>query len=86
MSDAASEVLDAAMRLPELERARLATILADSVGDGVAQEQLDAAALAEAKRRLARLDSGETEAVSYEAIKRKLHESVERARRRASAG
>ena len=68
------------MKLPEVERARLATILADSIGDA-SQEKIDAAALAEAKRRLERLDAGQTQAVSYDEIKRKLHGTIDRARR-----
>ncbi|KIG14958.1 hypothetical protein DB30_06147 [Enhygromyxa salina] len=86
MTDEASRVLDAAMTLPEVERARLATILADSIGDGSPQEEIDAATLAEAKRRLDDLDAGRTQSVPYEEIKRKLHGTIERARQRASAG
>ncbi len=47
-------------------------------------DEMDAATLAEAKRRLADLDSGRTQAVPYQEIKRKLHATVERARRLAS--
>ena len=86
MTDEVSQVLDAAMQLPAVERARLATILADSVGDGSPQDEVDAATLAEAKRRLADLDSGRTRAVPYEQIKHKLRSTIDRARRRASAG
>ena len=42
MTDEASGALDAAMKLPEVECARLATILADSIGDGSPQEEIDA--------------------------------------------
>jgi putative addiction module component (TIGR02574 family) len=80
VTDEASRILDAAMQLPEVERARLATLLRDSVGDGSTQEDLDAAVLAEVKRRLDNLDSGRTQAIPYEEIKRKLRATVERAR------
>lgn len=86
MKDEASEILGAAMLLSEPERARLAAILADSIGDGTPQDEIDAATLAEAKRRLADLDSGRTQAVPYLEIKQKLHATVERARRLASTG
>lgn len=86
MKDEASEILGAAMKLSELERARLAAILADSIGDGTPQDEIDAATLAEAKRRLADLDSGRTQAVPYPEIRQKLHATVERARRLASTG
>lgn len=86
MKDEASEILGAAMLLSEPERARLAAILADSIGDGTPQDEIDAATLAEAKRRLADLDSGRTQAVPYREIKQKLHATVERARRLASTG
>jgi len=85
-SDEARRILDAAMQLPQVERARLATILADSIGDGSNQEEVDAAVLAEAKRRLDNLDSGRTQAVPYEEIKRKLRATVERARVRSASG
>ena len=75
------------MKLPKDERARLATVLRDSTGDGSTQEEIDAAVLAEVKRRLDSLDSGRTQAIPYEEIKRKLRATVERARnQRASTG
>lgn len=80
-------IIDAAMQLPEEERSRLATMLRDSLGDGSTRAEIDAAVLAEVKRRLEDLDSGRTTPLPYEQVKQKLHAAVERARgRRASAG
>jgi putative addiction module component (TIGR02574 family) len=80
-------IIDAAMQLPEDERARLATMLRDSLGDGSTQADIDAAVLAEVRRRLENVDSGRTTPIPYEQVKRKLDATIERARgRRASAG
>jgi hypothetical protein len=55
VTDEASRVLDAAMKLPDTERAELALILLDSVGDGSSPEEVEAAWIEEAKRRAASL-------------------------------
>jgi putative addiction module component (TIGR02574 family) len=83
----ASEILDAALALSRAERAELAAILADSVGDGASPEQIQAAWLAEAKRRLAAYERGELEAVDYEDMMRRLRTKDRRPRpRQASLG
>jgi hypothetical protein len=46
--DGQRRILDAAMRLPSADRAALAAILTDSIGDGSSPEQIEAAWLAEA--------------------------------------
>jgi putative addiction module component (TIGR02574 family) len=83
----ASEILDAALALPRAERAELAAILADSVGDGASPEQIQAVWLEEARRRLAAYERGELEAVDYDDMMRRLQAKDRRPRpRQASLG
>jgi putative addiction module component (TIGR02574 family) len=83
----ASRILDAAMKLPEGERAQLAAILMDSVGDGSSPEEIEAAWLAEAKRRLEAVERGESTPVPLDDMMRRLRAKVRRAREpQASAG
>jgi putative addiction module component (TIGR02574 family) len=83
----AREILDAALALPRAERAELAAILADSVGDGASPEQIQAAWLEEAKRRLAAYERGELGAVDYDDMMRRLRTKDRRPRpRQASLG
>ena len=56
MTDDASRLLEAAMKLPGSERASIAVILADSIGDGSSRDEIDAAWIAEAKDRAAAID------------------------------
>jgi putative addiction module component (TIGR02574 family) len=87
VTDEASRILDAAMKLPSAERAELAAILTDSIGDGSSPEQIEAAWLEEAKRRLAAYERGEMQAVDYEDMMRRLRAKDRRPRsRQASAG
>jgi putative addiction module component (TIGR02574 family) len=87
MTDDAMRILEAALALPEDERARLATVLRDSIAHDAAQDEIDAAILAEVKRRREDLRSGRTKAVSYDEIRRKLDAMIELGRQReASAG
>ena len=74
------------MALPEVERARLAFVLRDSIGDGSSQEEIDAAVLEEVKRRRDNLRSGRTKPVPYEEVRRKLDAMIERGRGQASTG
>ena len=60
------------MQLPEAERAELAAILMDSVGDGSAPEAVQAAWIAEAKRRLAAVERGESVPVQLEDMMARL--------------
>lgn len=86
-TDDASRILDAAMRLPEAERAELAAILTDSIGDGSSPEEIEAAWIAEAKRRLEAVERGETIPVPFEDAMRRLAAKHRQAReRRASTG
>lgn len=83
----ASEILDAALALTRAERVELAAILTDSVGDGASPEQIQAAWLAEAKRRLEAYERGELEAIEYDDMMRRLRTKDRRPRpRQASLG
>jgi putative addiction module component (TIGR02574 family) len=87
MPDEASRVLEAAMRLPESERAELAVILADSIGDGSSPEEIEGSWIAEAKRRLAAYRRGESTPVDLEDAMQELESKPRRPReRQASTG
>jgi putative addiction module component (TIGR02574 family) len=81
----ASRILEAAMDLPEAERAELAAILTDSIGDGSSPEEVQAAWIVEAKRRLAAIERGESTTVGLEEMMIRLRAKVRRPRQ-ASAG
>jgi putative addiction module component (TIGR02574 family) len=72
VTDEASRILDAAMKLPSAERAALAAILTDSIGDGSSPEEIEAAWLAEAKHRAAAIDRGELKLVDSEEMMARL--------------
>ncbi|KIG17086.1 hypothetical protein DB30_03683 [Enhygromyxa salina] len=82
MSDEASRILDAAMKLPEPERAVIAAILADSIGDGFSPEEITAAWIAEAKRRAEAIDRGELELVDSEDMMARLRARARRVHER----
>ena len=64
-------ILEAALELPDAERAKIAALLVDSVGDGSSSENVLASWVAEAKRRSESIRRGEMELVdSDEAIAR----------------
>lgn len=87
MTDAANRVLDAAMQLSEAERAEIAEILMDSISGGFADEDIKAAWVAEAKRRLAAFERGETTLVDADEMIDRLRSKVRSTRpRRTSAG
>lgn len=85
MSGDVNRFIDAAMSLPDDERAEVAVILADSVGEGLPSEQIDAAWLAEAKRRLASIQSGASKPTSMDDVEAKLRSMIQRARERQAA-
>lgn len=85
-SDEARRILEAAMRLPDAERAALATVLKDSVGDGSSLEEIEAAWIAEAERRREELRAGRTTAVSWQEVRREIFDMIERAREQQAAG
>jgi putative addiction module component (TIGR02574 family) len=87
VTDEASRILDAALQLSERERVQIAAILTDSIGDGGSPEEIQASWIAEAKRRLAAYERGETTAVDFDAMMVQLRANVRRmSDRRASTG
>jgi len=74
LTAATQSILEAAMALPEDERAELAAILTDSIGDDRSQTEIDAAWLAEAKRRLEEVRAGRATLVPTEEVERELEE------------
>jgi putative addiction module component (TIGR02574 family) len=76
LSDPTQSILDAAMELPEDERAELAAILVDSIGDGRPEADSDAAWLVEARRRLAAVRCGQTTLIPTEEVERELEELI----------
>jgi putative addiction module component (TIGR02574 family) len=85
VTDEASRVLDAAMKLPNAERIELIAILTDSIGDGSSPEEIEAAWLAEAKRRAAAIDRGELDLVDSDEMMARLRARVRRGRERQAA-
>lgn len=86
LNPATQSVLDAAMELPEDERAELAAVLVDSIGDGRPEAELDAAWLAEAKRRLEEVRGGHATLVSTSEVEQELEELIEGASATRRAG
>lgn len=74
------------MELPEDERAELAAVLVDSIGDGRPEAELDAAWLAEAKRRLEEVRGGHATLVSTSEVEQELEELIEGASATRRAG
>jgi putative addiction module component (TIGR02574 family) len=64
------------MELPEDERAELAALLLDSIGDGRPEADIDAAWLAEAKRRLEEVRAGRATLIPTEEVERELEELI----------
>jgi putative addiction module component (TIGR02574 family) len=87
VTDEAGRILDAALQLPEAERLQLAAILTDSVGDKASPEEVEAAWIAEAKRRSTAIERGEMELVDSDAMMARLRARIRRAQeRQASTG
>lgn len=68
----AERLLEAALNLSDAERAEFAAILADSIGDGHTDAELEAAWIAEAKRRLENIRSGKSHTVPSEEVEAEL--------------
>lgn len=80
-------VLAAAMALSNTERAELATILTDSLGEeGASEAEIEAAWIAEAQRRWEEIRSGRSKTVPLEEVTAKLRSKLESARARTSMG
>ena len=86
MSDEAKRIFEAAMRLPDAERAALASVLKNSVGDGSSLEEIEAAWVAEAERRREDLHAGRTTAVPWQDVRREIFDMIERARTQRATG
>ena len=74
------------MQLSDPERAALASVLKDSVGDGSSLDAIEAAWIEEAKRRREELEAGRTTAVPWKDVRQELFDMIERARERRAAG
>ena len=79
MTDEAKRILEAALRLPEAERAALAAMLEDSIR-GESCSEIDAAWLDEAERRREEVRSGRAQLVPWRDVRREMFEMLERAR------
>lgn len=74
MSPDVERLFTEAMDLPEDERAALAAILEDSLGDGSSENEIEMAWAAEIQRRLTVARSGEVELIPTEEVERELEE------------
>ena len=68
----ASSILDAALRLPNHERAELASRLLESLEPVFADADIEAAWTAEIKRRIDDLNSGKVKAIPWEKARRMI--------------
>jgi putative addiction module component (TIGR02574 family) len=83
----AERLLEAAMKLPDAERAELAAILADSTSDGSSPAAVEATWIGVAKRRLEDIRSRRSKIIPWEEVHRKLRAKLDGARNRpASTG
>jgi putative addiction module component (TIGR02574 family) len=71
MNSQADSVLDAALRLPQKERARLAAELVASL-DGEREDGVEAAWAAEVERRRDEADRGEARLVPWDQVKEEV--------------
>lgn len=81
MSSEAKRVLHAALALPVHEREVLIESLEESLDEGT-PEEIEAAWIAEAKRRLADIERGDATPVSAEGTLAMMDAAIERARAR----
>ncbi len=72
MARSARELFEEAMRLDPEERATLMRLLIDSL-DAESEEGVDAAWVAEVERRMAELDSGAVQSLSWDELKARLY-------------
>ena len=85
VTDEAERILESALQLSDDDRAKIAAILTDSIGDGSSPEEVEASWLAEAKRRLAAYRRGESTPVDLEDAMRELESKPRRSRGRRSS-
>lgn len=74
-------VLEAAMKLPDDERAAPVTVFTDTLGAEGSDEEIEAAWIAGAKRRLAEIEAGRSKPVPREKVSERLRARVEQAKR-----
>ncbi len=72
MARSARELFDEVMRLDPEERATLMRLLIDSL-DAESEEGVDAAWVAEVERRMAELDSGAVQSLSWDELRARLY-------------
>ena len=80
------QVLEAAMQLSDRERAQLVSVLVDSLDEGPSEDEILAAWVAEAKRRLEDIRAGRSATTPVEEVLRKARAMIERAKPQASVG
>lgn len=85
MSPDVERLFTEAMDLPEDERAALAAILEDSLGDGSPENEIEMAWATEIQRRLAVARSGDVELIPTEEVERELEEILEQTEERQRA-
>ena len=73
MAKSARELFEEAMRLDPRERATLIRLLVDSL-DAESEEGAEEVWRAEIERRIAELDSGQIQAVSWEELRARLYQ------------
>lgn len=73
MAKSARELFEEAMRLDPRERATLMRLLVDSL-DAESEEGAEEVWRAEIERRIAELDSGQIQAVSWEELRARLYQ------------
>ncbi len=76
MSRERTELLKQALTLPVAERAELAGSIIESLDD-TRDESVEAAWTEEIARRMAQLDSGQIEPISFEQARRRLSSAIE---------
>jgi putative addiction module component (TIGR02574 family) len=76
MTSEAERILEAALRLPESDRIELAVILEGSIGDGSTDQEIDAAWLAEVKRRIEDIESQRSKSVPWDEVRAELFAMV----------
>ena len=73
MAKSARELFEEAMRLDPKERATLMSLLVDSL-DGESEEGAEEAWRAEIERRIAELDSGQVQTVTWEELRARRYQ------------
>jgi putative addiction module component (TIGR02574 family) len=84
MSAEVQRILEAALKLTDTERVQLVTVLADSIGDGVTEEEVLQAWIVEAKQRMKDIRSGKEPTIPAAEVFRKGRALIEQAKQRRS--